>query len=467
MANGQTNQAKPSVAEVATKLAARLDSLENKIDAVTKAATIPARDVSVLGAPNYVRGGVKDSAGYSILKAAGYALGMIDADQAKEEIEISRKLKGVYNSFGYKTHSTNGFLVPYSSNDIPFDNGGKELRSEIKQKMAYSLNGYDPDEVTYIRKAAGTPAFGTFPADQGGSLIGFPTFGELIDLQRNMEVFSRAGATNITLPPNARIQFPKLTGGSTAYWVGEAATITTSIPTTGYLDLIGKKLGVLCWLNNDLIRYASASAEGMVRNDMALQSALAADLAMLQGTGGTQVKGLITYPTASSWTQGTDSLLTYSVTSNTFQPEDVYKMQGKLPDPVQAMKKTFIMRNDLWGAVAGRRADAVSAADGKGTFVFNITRQGSDTIPPQLNGYDVVTSSQVSATRGNGSQTYVIHGAFQDWVIGRFGVMEFLMSNTTDTAMTNDQTLLRAIQILDAGPRHPASFVFADSITIQ
>jgi HK97 family phage major capsid protein len=282
-----------------------------------------------------------------------------------------------------------------------------------------------------------------------------------------MEVFSRAGATQISLPPNARMQFPKLTGGTTAYWVGEAATITNSIPTTGYLDLIGKKLGVLTYINNDLIRYATQSAEGMVRSDMAAQSALKADLAMLEGTGGTQIKGLINYPTASSWSQGTDSVITYTVGSNKFQPQDVYKMQSKLPDPVQAMKKTFIMRNDLWGVVASRRADAVSAADAAGPFVFNITRQGSDTIPPQLNGYDVVTSSQVSATRGSGSQTYVIHGAFQDWIIARFGVMEFLMSNTSDTAMTNDQTLLRAIQILDAGPRHSASFVFADSIDIS
>ena len=45
--------------------------------------------------------------------------------------------------------------------------------------------------------------------------------GELIDLQRNLEAFAAAGAQEIALPPNGRIQFPKLTGGSTAYWVGE------------------------------------------------------------------------------------------------------------------------------------------------------------------------------------------------------------------------------------------------------
>ena len=47
--------------------------------------------------------------------------------------------------------------------------------------------------------------------------------GELIDLQRNLEVFAAAGAQEIALPPNGRMQFPKLTGGSTAYWVGEGS----------------------------------------------------------------------------------------------------------------------------------------------------------------------------------------------------------------------------------------------------
>ena len=45
-------------------------------------------------------------------------------------------------------------------------------------------------------------------------------------------------------------------------------------------------------LNNELLRFASPSAEGLVRFDMARVAALKADLAMLEGTGGTQIKGL-------------------------------------------------------------------------------------------------------------------------------------------------------------------------------
>jgi hypothetical protein len=46
------------------------------------------------------------------------------------------------------------------------------------------------------------------------------------------------------------------------------------------------------------------------------------------------------------------------------------------------------------------------------------------------------------------------------------GVMEFLASGFGDTAMTNDQTVLRGIQHVDAGPRHPASFVLCDQLLV-
>ena len=48
-----------------------------------------------------------------------------------------------------------------------------------------------------------------------------------------LEAFASAGCQDIALPPNGRIQVPKLTGGSTAYWVGEGTSITESTPSTG------------------------------------------------------------------------------------------------------------------------------------------------------------------------------------------------------------------------------------------
>src|SRR6185312_5253464 len=138
-----------------------------------------------------------------------------------------------------------------------------------------------------------------------GTFVPLPMLGELIDLQRSLEVFAGAGAREVALPPNGRVQFPKLTGASTAYWVGEGSSITESTPTTGNLDLQAKKLGIFVKLNNELLRFASPSAEGLIRYDMARVAALKADLAMLEGTGGTQIKGLLTYSDINSFTAST------------------------------------------------------------------------------------------------------------------------------------------------------------------
>lgn len=417
----------------------------------------------------------KDSEPYSIMKAAAFTNRFRDADQCKVEVDTHNRLKAMLSRQGYyPTHPSGSFLVPFATEFMaPETSEDERLVVETRQRVK-GWGAADPDEGRWAYAKAGmagrgravTKAFGTTSDAAGGVLVGFPTLGEMVELQRNLEVFARCGCTEISLPANGRIQFPKQTGGTTAYWPSEAAAITESTATTGYLDLEGKKLGLLTKINNELFRYVGPSVEAMLRMDMAMQAALKADTAMLEGTGGTQPKGLITYPSAASWSQGTDKLLTYTVTGGLIQPDDVNKMEGVLPDAVQDAPLTFVMRNQLWGVLSSRRADAVTAADGKGPFVFNLIRSTGERAEKQLNGHPVVTSSQVSATRGGGSASYAILGNFKDWIVGRFGVIEFLTTGLGDTPFVNDQTWLRAVQILDAGPRHAASFVFADAITV-
>lgn len=470
-----------------TEIAGALAPLQGDINALKEKA---AKPVYPAGAnPNNLFSPVigpigKDTPSYSIMKAARYASGIGTLEDCKYENDVNLKLQKMYRDAGGYTPTVSGrysgFCVPYSTRHMPQNLSveADQVILECKQSQAAQWAKFDPDEAAHIVKHMipqhqqehWTKALGTISDTAGGAVVGFPTLGELIDLQRNLEVFATAGATEIGLPANGMINYPKLTGGSTSFWVGEGKAITESQPVTGSLELKAKKAAILVYLNNEILRFASPTIEGMTRLDMARQSALLIDTAMLQGTGGTQIKGLITYPqyaTSDIWVQGTDKVLTYAVTANKFQPQDVYGMAGKLPDAAQRMPLKFVMRFDLFGKVRGRRADAVVAADAAGTFVFNITRSQSDKIPFELDGNPVVASSQVSRTRGNGSQTYVILGAFPDWITARFGIMEFLTFNGTDTAVVNDQTILRGIQMIDAGMRHAASFCFADEINVS
>ncbi len=430
--------------------------------------------------PNVVGGIVGripgDSESYSIIRATKLANGMVTKDEAKYEYDCAMKLKKIYADAGYRPEPRQGFnsyFVPFCTSHIPTETSeAQRVVGELKQKMVAGGGGeFDTDEARWIGQRTNHPFWkqkdlGTILDTQGGVLVGFPTLMELIDVQRNIEVFPQAGATEQALPANGRMQYPKLTNVTSAFWVGEGATITESTPATGFLDLQAKKLGLFVDLNNELIRFASVTAEGMTRRDMGMVAALKLDLAMLEGTGGTQIKGLITYPSAASWTTGTDPLLAYTVSGNLFQINDAADMEALLPDTAGS-PTAWIMRRNMWAKIRNRRFGASTASDAGGGYLVNFIREFGDNRPLVLDGTKVVRSTQVSNTRGGSTQTYIILGYFPDWIIARFGVLEFLSSNVSDQAMTNDQTRLRCIQHVDAGPRHASSFVFADAITIS
>ena len=120
---------------------------------------------------------------------------------------------------------------------------------------------------------------------------------------------------------------------------------------------------------------------------------------MLEGTGSTQIKGLLTYSGITTHTAGTPG-----TNGDTFTPADVAAMESKLPDAVDA-PTAWVMRKALFAALMNRRADAVSASDGKGPFLFRNTANLGTAPPVELHGTRVVRSSQVSATRAKGSAT--------------------------------------------------------------
>ena len=159
---------------------------------------------------------------------------------------------------------------------------------------------------------------------------------------------------------------------------------------------------------------------------MARVAALKADLAMLEGTGGTQIKGLITYSGIT-----THTATTVGANGDTFQAQDVALMEGKLPDAVAA-PTAWVMRKAMFAALMNRRADAVSASDGKGPFLFHpiaaappTPRRPSCTAPRSC----ARRRCRTRASKGAATNlTYILLGYFPDWIVARLGVMEFLAS---------------------------------------
>lgn len=420
--------------------------------------------------PYVTTGPLTGSGSYSLLKAAAYAAHVIGDDMVKEERAVAEKLKKFYGQ------AFQGFPVVASANpmyhpvSLREDSEGLKFLKEVKEKTAAATAKYDPDEAAWHNEKR--KAIGTFPATSGGSFIPPPIqMNDVIELQRNLEVFPRAGAMEVAFSPNGAFNVPRQTGAGTSYWVGEGATITDSTLSTGALELRAKKLGTLTTISIEAQDFSNPSLEALARNDMAKTSALAADLAMLQGTGGTQIKGLITYTgDANSYLNVVSyTASTTSATGDTFQPQDIMGMWSRLPDMIQDANVKWVMHPFMFAAIMNRRADAVSANDGKGPFVSNLTRVQNEQIQSYLNGESVIRSRQVVTTREKGASgavlTYALLGHWPDWMIARYGVLDVLM-NPYGSTFTTGQVQIRAIQFIDAGPRTPNSFIFCDQLIV-
>src|SRR5262249_2663418 len=144
----------------------------------------------------------QDSTGYSVLKAAAFAMGFLGPDQAKEEIHVHQQLRDLYKTYGFVPHyGHHSFLVPLATEHLPtVEPQGQKLQQEIRAKMLAHRDRFDPEEAGWIAGKLGlrAKALGTISDTAGGVLVQLPVLGELIDLQRNMEVFANAGCRGVS-----------------------------------------------------------------------------------------------------------------------------------------------------------------------------------------------------------------------------------------------------------------------------
>ena len=460
-------------------------SVKPQIDAMNTTVNELKEKAAQVQTPRHAPYGIvgslgKDSTPFSYIRAAALSSGRLKPEDAKYEHDTIVRMKNMYGKKGVTFEG--GILVPSDTaaveyyaqgEDADTNRAAHEMRLRVK---AFSLSEVNPGLHNQLRmKSIGAFDYtqNTLSDSDGGILRGFPTLGDIIELQRNKEIWSRAGAQEISLPPNGMMVLPKQTGGTVAYWANESGTATKSQSTFGKLELQAKKLFVWTQMTNEMIRFVNPNSEAMFRRDIAIQAGLKADQAFFYGNSNDRPKGILYYPTAAAWAQGVDAVLTYTATTvgangNRFEYADPDNMTSLLPDAVRDEEGLrWMMNQKIWAKVRTRRGDAVTAGDQKGAPLVDLTRSIADRRSQELNGFPVLQSSQIAMDRTKGSATdlsFVLHGYTPDWIIARFGVMEFLSTNQSDTALSNDMTIIRGIQYVDGGARHAASFVLCDQL---
>lgn len=398
------------------------------------------------------------------------------ASGAKVELELSNELRKAYGSY---SNLSSNVLIPLGSDLMP--TGDTELVDgtsvpgvdvalvrKCRDLMACSMAGFDPDEFAWLAKRGQIQLRKDLSAQvgtSGGTLVGLATQGELIEYLRGVEVFSQAGATQIDLPPQGRIRFPRQTGSVTIAATSEGATISESTPATSALELAAKPYTGLVDIPDELLRFSTSTAvEAWLRTEFLRELALKCDRDMFNGGGGSTIQGILSYSgiqSVTATTVGTDG--------NTLGPADAARLHAKIADTNAPVDRGFFyaMTNTLWAGLRTRRADAITAADGAGPFVFN-TFTGNMLTNGQslsLDGHKVVCSTQVPRDRAKGSATdltMVLGGVGSEWVIARAGVAEIVMTNSDASKFQTRTSTMRGTVYMDAGPRHEQSFGVVD-----
>jgi HK97 family phage major capsid protein len=433
---------------------------------------------------------------YMFHRAAALASGALKPHEAKTEFEMSDRLRKAFHNRapGWKDvpvrNGPEAVIAPLGAEF--FYNGNeeksiidKEFAFEMKSLLSMPLN-YDPEEHQWMvqkgladaNSLISMKSFGSgftqkvggsnqsfLQETLGGALVPFPEFGPLVPLLRNKSAVLASGAQIFPLPPSGRIAFPRQTGPTTAYHVGEGVAITQSSVATGQIEFAAKKIGAYLITNNELLRYGGPIVEQLFRNDMTITVTLQLDQDLMVGPGSDNVtQGLVGYSGVQSY-NGTGSVS--NTNGFTLSPQDIYLMEGQV-QAANAIFEGWLIYPTLAAAIRAKRTSVLASGDGLGVFLWNWERTIADGVPIDfLGGHKVVLSANVPNNRvlGSGTNlTTLFGGMWSNIRVGMFGSIEFAMANQGDNTFPQDQTLVRAILSADGGPLNPGAFIYADTL---
>lgn len=299
--------------------------------------------------------------------------------------------------------------------------------------------------------------------EAGGFLVPENYSDEIIELLYPATVVRGFGATVVPMD-NGNQTWPRLATGVGAEYVGENQNIVTDQPTFGALSLSWKKLAVNVPISNDLIRFSSPKADGIVRGDIVSSMSTREDIGFIRDDGTGQKPRGLRFQTGVAILAATDiSAMDASTAAGRTSRNDA--IQGDLDDMVLALEEANVPLNGgSTGYILTPRAKhfLMRLTDINGNKIYPEMAQG------QLNGYPFRATTQIPVNLGIGTdESEVYFGNFADVLIGESSQLIIDVSNeaayhdgtNVQSAWSRDQTVMRAIARHDIGLRRAQSVV--------
>lgn len=312
----------------------------------------------------------------------------------------------------------------------------KEASDAVQKKLRKEPQGFFvPEDILQApmeqRTVDTTAAAGAIANDFRGA--------SFIEMLHNRMVLRAAGA-RVLAGLTGPLDIPKQTGGSTAYWVGEATDVGESNVTIGQLELTPKTVGTFTELTRRALIQSSLDMERLLREDMATSIALAVDYAGFHGGGGDAPTGIA----------GTTGVSVVEVGDN----------GGPLTwDHIVALETAIASANAdvanmayITNALVRGKLKTTPKEDGYPQYIW-------ENGPTPLNGYRAFVTNQVrhDLTKGTGTNlSALFFGNWGDLIIGQWTGLDVIVNPYAK----DKQGTTRIVMLMDINfaVRHPESF---------
>jgi HK97 family phage major capsid protein len=298
----------------------------------------------------------------------------------------------------------------------------------------------------YGEKSKIVKALNTTTDTAGGFLVPEVLSPEVIELLSATTVMRKMGCRVMQLV-NGQLTIPRMTGGATAAYISEGTSITSSQETFGQINLQGHKLAAQVPISNDLLKFATANADQIVRQDLVLRMALREDLAFMEGDGtlATPV-GLRNQMTAANAIAMTATPTAVTATTDAGRMINLLD-NANVPDT----KRGWIMRPSVKNWLSTVR-------EATGALAFPEAQKGV------FWGYPIATTTAITIdAAGPPTQSRVYLAEFPELIIGDAMTLRIDASDTAAysdstgavvSSFSRDETIVRAISMHDFGMRH-------------
>jgi HK97 family phage major capsid protein len=137
-------------------------------------------------------------------------------------------------------------------------------------------------------------AMGSTSANSGSAVVPDVLSSTVIRLVDQYSAFAQ-NATSVTMPSDV-LQFPRRSGGTTAYWIDENTAITASDPTMNQVSLTAKKVTGAVVVASELLQDSIVSIADFIATELGLSLANAVEAAAWSGNPANApgVAGLVT-----------------------------------------------------------------------------------------------------------------------------------------------------------------------------